>query len=289
MDNTQKATVGIVGLGLIGGSYAKALQENGKYRVLAYDIDNSVLGFAKMTGAINGSLTDENLPECDYLLIALYPQATESYLNANAHRIKKSALVVDTVGTKQGICLFGRQLAKEHGFIFCGGHPMAGTQFSGFKYARASLFHNAVMILTPKPNEDLHVLDKLKAFFLDCGFARINITTPEKHDEVIAFTSQLAHVVSNAYIKSPTALMQRNFSAGSYKDLTRVARLNEEMWTQLFMENKDNLLFELDTIIANLQEYRDALADEDAPRLKALLRDGRIIKERTLNGERNPH
>lgn len=278
--------IGIAGLGLIGGSFAKALAQNGKYTVLAHDTDTTVLHYAKMTGAIDGELTEDNIGQCDLILLALYPQATAEFLREHGARLKKNALVVDTVGTKRAICQTGFVLAKQHGFIFCGGHPMAGTQFSGFKYARATLFNNAVMILAPKKNEDLHVLDALKAFFTDCGFARINITTPQVHDEIIAFTSQLAHVVSNAFIKSPNALRKSGFSAGSYKDLTRVARLNEEMWTQLFMENGDNLLFELDTLISNLEQYRDALRDKDADRLKQLLAEGRIIKEKTLQGDR---
>lgn len=278
--------VGTVGLGLIGGSFAKALTAAG-YTVYAYDTDRTILHYAMMTGDVKGELTEETLSRCELLLLAVYPTATVEYLEKNAHLIRPGTIVIDTAGTKMSICRAGFELAERYGFIFIGGHPMAGTQFSGFKHARATLFNNAVMVVTPKKNEDLHVLDRVKRVMLDCGFAKLNVTTPETHDELIAYTSQLAHVVSNAYVKSPSALRHKNFSAGSYRDLTRVARLNETMWTDLFLDNRENLLTELDIIIENLQKYRAALAEGDADELKSLLREGRIIKERTLYGEKD--
>lgn len=278
---------GIVGLGLIGGSFAKVLSENEKYTVLAYDTDQQTLHYAKMTGAISDTLTDENIGECDFVIISLYPSAVIRFLEQNATKFKKGAIIIDTAGTKRSICNAGFRIAEENGFVFVGGHPMAGTQFSGFKHARDTLFCNAVMVITPKDDEDLHILDKVKSVMLDCGFAKINITNADTHDALIAFTSQLAHIVSNAYVKSPAALSHKNFSAGSYKDLTRVARLNENMWTDLFLDNRDNLLCELDIIINNLKDYRDALEDGDGEKLCSLLRDGRIIKERTLYGEKD--
>ena len=240
-----------------------------------------------MTDVIEGELTKEKIPECDYIILSLYPQGTVDYLNENAAIISKNTIVIDTVGTKTKVAEVGLKLAEEYGFIFVGGHPMAGTQFSGFKHARDTLFNNATMILTPKKNEDLHILSKVKAVMTDCGFSNSNITTPQTHDELIAFTSQLAHVVSNAYVKSPAALSHKNFSAGSYKDLTRVAKLNEEMWTELFLDNRENLLNELNILIENLDKYRNAIEKNDAETLKELLKEGRIIKERTLSNEKN--
>lgn len=279
--------IGIVGLGLIGGSYAKALSQKDGYTVYAYDIDKTTLHYALMTGAAAGELGDGNIADCECLIISLYPEATLRYLKENASKIKRGTIVIDTAGTKRSICEAGFALAEEHGFIFVGGHPMAGTQFSGFKHARDTLFNNAVMVVTPKPDEDIRVLDRVKSLMLDCGFAKINVTDADTHDELIAFTSQLAHVVSNAYVKSPAALSHKNFSAGSYRDLTRVARLNEDMWTDLFLDNKDNLLRELDIIIENLGKYRTAIEECDAEELRSLLREGREIKERTLYGEKN--
>jgi len=285
--STGKTTVGIVGLGLIGGSFAKALSGSDKYRVLAADRDSLTLGYAQMAGAIHGELTAAELPQCDYLILAIYPAGAEAYLRNNAPYFKKGGVVLDAVGVKRHICEVGNALAGEHGFHFVGGHPMAGTQFSGFKYARESLFHNATMILCPRKDEDLRVLNAVKTLMMDCGFANLNITDPDTHDQRIAYTSQLAHVVSSAYVKSPEALRHRRFSAGSYRDLTRVARLNEDMWTELFLDNRDHLLQELGELMVHLEEYRTALENNDREQLHALLKEGREIKERTLSGEKS--
>ena len=272
-------TVGICGLGLIGGSMAKAYHEAG-HTVLSHDINESALGYAELAGIIDGRLNNETLPTCDLLLIALYPQGAVQYLTEIAPHIDRHTVVIDLCGTKKKICGCGFALAKEYGFTFVGGHPMAGTQFSGIKYAKATLFKNAPMVLVPPVFDDIAFLDRIKTLLAPAGFGKISVTTAENHDRMIAFTSQLAHVVSNAYVKTPTAQEHRGFSAGSYKDLTRVAWLNEHMWTELFLENKEPLLFEIDHIIASLSEYRDAIASDDADTLRGLLRDGRIAKEK---------
>ena len=271
-------TVGICGLGLIGGSMAKAYREAG-HTVLGYDKHEPTLGYASLAGIINGELNDRTIPSCDLILIALYPQTAVSYLEEIAPLVDKRALVMDLCGTKKIICAKGFSLAKEYGFTFVGGHPMAGTQYSGIKYARATLFKNAPMVLVPPVYDDIAFLANVQAMLAPAGFGKFSVTTADAHDEMIAFTSQLAHVVSNAYVKSPSAKGHKGFSAGSYKDMTRVAWLNEQMWTELFLENKEPLLFELDTIIHSLQEYRNAIAENDAYSLRALLRDGRVAKE----------
>ena len=186
---------------------------------------------------------------------------------------------MDLCGTKKQICDCGFALARQYGFTFVGAHPMAGTHHSGIKYAKASLFRGAPMVLVPPKYDDIAFLDSIKKLLAPAGFGKLSVTDAESHDRVIAFTSQLAHVVSNAYVKSPSAKVHKGFSAGSYKDLTRVAWLNERMWTELFLENKEPLLFELDTIIHSLTEYRDAIASDNADLLRGLLRDGRIAKE----------
>ena len=271
-------TVGICGLGLIGGSMAKAYKESG-HKVLGYDINEATLGYCSLAGITDGVLDDSTIGECELLFVALYPVASIEYLERVAHLISKDATVIDLCGTKAKICECGFALAKKYGFTFVGGHPMAGTQYSGIKYARASLFKNAPMVLVPPVYDDISFLDNLKQLLAPAGFGRFSVTTAKRHDEMIAFTSQLAHVVSNAYVKTPTAQDHKGFSAGSYKDMTRVAWLNENMWTELFLENRDPLLFELDNIINSLCEYRDAIANEDADKLRGLLRDGRIAKE----------
>ncbi len=271
--------IGIVGLGLIGGSMAKAYKTYGNAQVLAFDTDTTVLGFAQLSGAIDGVLDRESIPECDAIFIALYPIAAIDFLKENAGVFSNGQLVIDLCGTKEEICRTGFELAQQNGFVFVGGHPMAGKHFSGFKYASAELFKGAPMVIVPSKYDDIEFLDKVKQLLMPCGFGSVTVTTAQKHDEMIAFTSQLAHVVSNAYVKSPTAREHKGFSAGSYKDLTRVAWLNEHMWSELFLENKEPLLFELDTIIDNLSAYRAAIATNDKSTLTNLLRDGRIAKE----------
>lgn len=272
-------TVGIVGVGLIGGSLAKAYKRSGDIRVLAYDIDKAVLDFARLSGAVDGELTMEGLPDCDLLLLATYPEAAESCLRAAAPHIRRGTVVIDCLGTKRAICRVGFPLAEKHGFTFVGGHPMAGTHNSGFKYARENLFSGAPMVIVPPRFDDMELLDHIKRLLAPVGFGAITVTTAEKHDEMIAFTSQMAHIVSNAYIKSPTAGGHKGFSAGSYKDLTRVAWLDPEMWTELFLENADNVIHELDWLIGALNEYRAAIAAGDHDTLCRLLDEGRMKKK----------
>lgn len=271
-------TVGICGLGLIGGSMAKAYKEAG-HTVLGYDKNEATLGFAFLDGTIDGELNTDSIKHCKLIFIALYPSQAIVYLNEISPFISSDSIVIDLCGTKQTVCECGFALAKKHGFTFVGGHPMAGKQFSGFKYARATLFKGAPMVIVPPVYDDIEFLDRIKLLLEPAGFARLSVTTAEKHDAMIAFTSQLAHIVSNAYVKSPTAQNHKGFSAGSYKDMTRVAWLNENMWTELFLENKEPLLFELEYIISSLNEYKTAIENNDADTLKALLRDGRIAKE----------
>ena len=270
--------VGVVGLGLMGASLCKALKAAG-YPVLGYDLDESTQKYAGLTGTVDGILNDENIGQCDFLFIALYPGAAVEYLKGHAGLVRKNAIVVDLCGVKRAVCPPCFRLAEEYGFAYIGGHPMAGRQFSGIKYAREDLYRDSTMILVPRENEDLFVLSRLRDLLHAVGFAHVTLTTAEKHDEMIAFTSQLAHVVSNAYVKSPAASRHRSFSAGSYRDLTRVAKLNENMWTELFLDNADYLCRELDGLISGLIAYRDALTAGDAETLRNLLREGRERKE----------
>lgn len=271
-------TVGIVGLGLIGGSFAKAYAEAGE-TVLAFDANRSVLDFAVMSGAVSEELTEENISGCDLILIAVYPGTAIDWLRQMANRIDKNTVVMDCCGTKRVVCAACFPIAAEHGITFLGGHPMAGNHNSGFKYARSNLFHNAPMVIVPPNFDDIRLLDRAKELLSPAGFGRISVTTAEEHDEMIAFTSQLAHVVSNAYIKSPTAKRHKGFSAGSYKDMTRVAWLNPTMWAELCMENGDHLLQELDGLMESLAAYRDAIARNDEETLRLLLEEGKNRKE----------
>ena len=271
-------TVGILGLGLIGGSLARAYSLEG-HRVLCCNRGQQMLSFSILAGAVEAPLTQENLAECDLVLLAIYPEGSAAWLEENAPYIRRDALVIDCCGIKRQICQRCFRAAEKHGFTFMGGHPMAGTQYSGFKYSRANLFEGAPMVLVPDRFDDIELLDRAKKALAPCHFGSFSVTTAEDHDRMIAFTSQMPHIVSNAFIKSPTALEHRGFSAGSYRDLTRVAWLNAPMWAELFLENDDFLLSELDILIKNLTQYRDAIAEKDQQRLIELLEEGKRRKE----------
>jgi prephenate dehydrogenase len=271
--------IGIVGLGLIGGSLAKAYRQAG-HTVYGLDTDEAILGFAQLSDAINGKLDENTTGLCDLIFVAVFPAHAEAYLETAAPHIARQAFVFDCCGIKRTVCRKGFALAKQYGFTFVGGHPMAGSHKAGFKNSRANLFHGASMLLVPPVYDDAALFGKIEDLLKPLGFGRLTITTAQKHDEIIAFTSQMAHVVSNAFIKSPTALGHKGFSAGSYKDLTRVARLNADMWAELFMGNGDCLIHELDRFIESVSRYRDALAARDADKLKALLAEGSLLKEK---------
>ena len=270
--------VGILGLGLIGGSLARAYALEG-HTVYAQETDEQILSFAILSGAVHAPLDEERIAECELILLAIYPDGSASWLKNHAPQISPSALVLDCCGIKQEVCARCFPLAEKYGFTFVGGHPMAGTQFSGFKYSRATLFRGAPMVLVPPVFDDISLLERVKEALKPCGFGSFSVTTAEDHDKMIAFTSQMPHILSNAYIKSPTALNHKGFSAGSYKDLTRVAWLNAPMWAELFLENRENVLFELDTYLNSLNAYRQAVADGDFDRLAELLEEGKKRKE----------
>lgn len=271
-------TVGILGLGLIGGSMARAFAK-AEHTVLATDTDASILAFAELAGAVHGKLDTASIGTCDLILLAIYPDGCIEWLRENAKFVSKSALVLDLCGVKEEICRTCFALAEEYGFTFIGGHPMAGSHNSGFKASRSNLFQGAPMVLVPPRFDDIQLLQRIKDCLAPCNFGSYSVCTAQEHDRLIAFTSQMPHVLSNAFIKSPTAKGHKGFSAGSYKDLTRVAWLNPRMWAELCMENRENMLFELDTYIAGLQAYRTALENQNTDALIALFDEGRRCKE----------
>lgn len=271
-------TVGIVGLGLIGGSFAKAYKKAG-HEVLAFDIDKSSLEFAKISLVCDGELNEDNISSCDIVIISVYPKAAAEYMERMGKYIGEKPIVIDCCGTKRLVCEAGFEAARKYGFTYLGGHPMAGTHFSGLKYSRADMFVGAPMVIVPPDFNDIMLLSRVKELLAPAEFGSISVTTAEKHDEMIAFTSQLAHVVSNAYIKSPTAGAHKGFSAGSYKDMTRVAWLNPKMWAELFIENKDYLENELDILINSLNEYKEAIKNSDIETLERILLEGKQRKE----------
>ena len=249
------------------------------HTVLAAEKDETMLAFAMLSGAVHEELTAESAGSCDLILLAIYPAGSARWLEENAGFISPAALVMDLCGIKREICSRCFPLAKKYGFTFVGGHPMAGSHHSGFKYSRSNLFQGAPMVLVPPTFNDIQLLQRVKDMLCPCGFGRFSVCTAAEHDKLIAFTSQMPHVLSNGYIKSPTAASHQGFSAGSYKDLTRVAWLNAQMWAELCMENRENMLFEINTYIENLQAYQKALEEKDITALTALLEEGRKRKE----------
>ena len=258
---------------------AKSTKNRTSHTVYGTDLNAETMTMARMCGAIDAPLTAENLPECDLVLVAIRPGAAVEWVRQNAARISKSAILVDLCGVKRTVVEAITPIAAEHGFAYIGGHPMAGRERGGFTAATDDLYAGASMILTPDARTDMQLLETLKAFFLDIGFAALTFSTPAEHDRIIAFTSQLAHITSSAYVKSPEAQKRRGFSAGSFLDMTRVARLNEDMWTELFFDNADMLSQELSGIIERLEGYKLALDTRATVTMKQLLREGREAKE----------
>lgn len=272
-------TVGIIGLGLIGGSMARAYKNSG-FTVLGCDTNDVVLSWAKLNGIADETLTKDNIPDCDLILLAITPKSAAKWLEDNAPSIEKTTLVMDLCGTKRYICSVGFALAEKYGFTFVGAHPMAGSHIGGIKNSRADLFKDETVVLVPPCRDDIALFDRAKKALAPAGFTRYTFTTADAHDEMIAYTSQLAHVVSNAFVKSPRAQTHSGISAGSYRDLTRVAQLDVNMWTELFLENHDNLSNELGLIISSLQEYKDAIDSGNAELLASLLQAGVDAKEK---------
>ena len=270
--------IGIVGLGLIGGSMAKSIKHRTGHTVYGIDLDKETMLFARMCGAMDGELNGDTLPTCDILLLALRPGAAIAWLTEHAPGIAKSAIVVDLCGVKRTVVEAMAPIAREYGFSYIGGHPMAGKERGGFPNSTDDLYVGASMILTPDERTDLPLLETLKALFLDIGFAAITFSTPEEHDRIIAYTSQLAHITSSAYVKSPEAQRRRGFSAGSFRDMTRVARLDEDMWTELCLADADHLTRELEILMEHLNEYLTVLKEKDADKLRQLFKEGRECK-----------
>lgn len=272
-------TIGIVGLGLIGGSIAKAYKRAPHMKVLGYDQDTSIMAFAQMAEAIDDKLTTEQLKNCQCIFLANYPAGVIKWVKTNAHLIPSDTLVIDCSGIKETICQELFPIAKAHGFTFVGGHPMAGTHHSGFKHSREDLFDGAPMVIVPPTFADIRLFDHLKSILAPVGFGEISFTTGSEHDEVIAFSSQMPHLISNGFIKSQTAKRHKRYSAGSYRDLTRVAWLNPQMWAELFLENKTNLLQELDVFIESMTAYKEAIEANDKTKLIELLAEGKRCKQ----------
>lgn len=276
----MSGTVLVCGLGLEGGSMAKAIKQHTDCTVLGWNRTRSVAEQALRDGAVDGIAEDADFAVCDMMIPALYPDATLAFLKEKVPQMKRGAMVVDLVGVKARLVEEIGALAARCGVRYTGGHPMAGLARAGYGRSFADLFRGASMILTPTAATAPGDVEELSRFFRSLGFGTIKVCDAETHDRMIAHTSQLAHVVSNAYVKSPVSSAYSGFTGGSYKDMTRIACLNEAVWTELFLWNRDALLTEIDDLIANMTRVSDALRAQDAERLAALLREGREAKER---------
>ena len=272
-------TVGVVGLGLIGGSVAKAIRAYTGCTLYGCDTDGATLSRAVADGTLTGVLTPERLKDCDLVVVALYPQAAVDYVRRYQDRFRQGGLVMDTGGVKAVVCTPLEQVSRENGFHFVGGHPMAGIERSGYENAFPELFQGASLILTPYDHTPEGCVEEIWALFQQLGFGRLTRSTPAEHDRIIAYTSQLAHVVSCAYVGSPSAPNFQGFSAGSFQDMTRVARLNEDMWTELFLENREALVREIDTLVEELAAFAYTIRRGDRDNLCTMLRRARTIKE----------
>ena len=277
--------VGIVGLGLIGASFAKGFKKKEpSVRIYAANRTETVLDKALEEKVIDGVLNEETIPSCDLIILALYPELCVSFLEKNKDLISEGCIVTDVCGTKGYICREGFRIAREKAFSFVGGHPMAGNQFSGYDRSEADMFEGSSMILVPEKEDD-PAADRLKEMLAPLGFGMFAVTDAAEHDRIIAYTSQMAHVLANVYIMSPTLESSAGFTGGSFRDMTRVAYLNPGMWTELFMANRTNLIEEIDHVAGNLSKVRDALEASDPDKLYKLLEEGSRRKEESARQE----
>lgn len=271
----------VVGLGLIGGSFCKCLKKRTKHIIYGWDVVPDVLEQAVQQGAIDGIAGREELTEADLTILCVYPKQAVAFIKEHREQFRPGSVIIDTCGVKQAVVGPAEQLLQGTDICFVGTHPMAGREFSGFAYAVDNLFDSASLIITETPYTDRNAVQAVRTLAEEMRFKGVVISTPEEHDRIIAYTSQLAHVVSNAFIKSPTSQMERGYSAGSFRDLTRVAKLNPVMWTELFLENREALGDEIDEIIRHLAEYRKALREGNETELFRLLKEGSDRKEKS--------
>ncbi|MCD8026879.1 MAG: prephenate dehydrogenase [Clostridiales bacterium] len=270
--------IAVIGLGIIGGSFCKAIKKYTDNYVIGINRTLSTAEAALSAGAIDEIGTPENLKNADLVILSMYPQADIDYVKEHGAMIKKGAVVTDASGIKRAICPQMTELAQKFGFHFVGSHPMAGKEKNGFDVSDADLYQNASFIITPCGAEQRYV-DLLSDLARKIGFSSVKITTPEEHDRMIAFTSQLPHVLACAYVLSPCCPNHNGFSAGSYRDVSRVANINSKLWSELFLENKEPLTEELDILIKNITLIKESVESGDKEALTQLLEKGHRVKE----------
>ena len=283
--------VAVIGLGIMGGSIAKALKKTDKYYVIGYNRTEEITKRALSDGAIDEIWDGVSPIDADITVLAVNPNVTYNLFETLPALLNKGSILTDICGVKAEVVKMGEAVCKDKGIFFIGGHPMAGRERSGYDYSTEDLFFNRSYIFTETQNTDKEALNKLSTMALDIGCSDVTITSPEYHDKMIAYTSQIPHILAGAYMNSPTSATHKGYSAGSYHDVSRVASVDENLWSQLFLSNKDNLLYEIDILIRNLQDYKEAVARNDQSRLSGIIKTGRILKERDIiiNGQEKPH
>ena len=264
--------IAVVGLGIIGGSICAALTNAG-YMVDGFGRSRQSVEYALQAGYIHAEGT--RLSDYDVVFIAVPPQATIDYLENGEY--KDGALVTDICGIKSR--LEEVVYAKPRKYRYVGIHPMAGKETSGISSASPTMFQKANLIITLARQTNPNDVAEIKEYAMAMGFGKIVECTAKEHDAKIALTSQLAHLVSNAYVKSPQVQGCDGFTGGSFQDMTRIAGVDEKMWIQLYMYNQPFILEELNGLIANLSVYRDAIQGNDARKLEEELKKGRLIRE----------
>ncbi len=273
--------IAVVGMGLMGASLAKAVLKYTPHKIFACDINGDTLRAAKESGACSEILSDDNSGDVDIIVFALRPRAAIAEMRKLCPKLKDGALVFDLCGNKRILADEMYALKRRFGALrFCGAHPMAGKERGGIANSDAELFRDCFVVLTPIDG-DIASAKEVENLFLRIGARGAKFATPKEHDEMIAYTSQLAHVLSNCYVQNPLALKHKGFSAGSFQDLTRVARLDPEMWTELFSENSDNLSSCIEDLIKRLSEFKDLLESGDNDAMKKSLEYGVECKART--------
>ena len=270
-----------IGLGLIGGSLCKAMKKYTYHTVTGCDRNHDI-EFAALRDVAIDKAFDGNYSGYDLVIIALFPKAAEQFLRDNADRFTNGTLITDVCGIKGDFSVRMKKIAEENGLRYVGIHPMAGKEFGGYYNSTADLFVKANFIIAPFDDSEENDINLLRELAKEIGAGKIVVTSPENHDKMIAYTSQLAHIVSSAYVKSPELGLECGFSGGSFQDMTRIATMNEDMWTDLFMQNRRHLMYELDMLIQNLNKYNDALKNSDNAAMRKLIAEGRELKEENL-------
>lgn len=269
--------IGVVGVGLIGGSICKALSENKSNSVYGIDLDEEVLKAAISDGAIKSGFTNPEhiISELDIIILCIYEKGIYKFLEANKDKFKQGAIITDTFGLKQQIMNNIKEILPK-GVTFIGGHPMAGKESSGYLHSDKDIFNNANYIITTELDNDDENLIKLITCLKDLGSIKIILADPKEHDRMIALTSHLPHIIASSLVMvSKDEEKAGDFIGGSFKDTSRTADINDVLWTDLFMSNKNDVIEQLEKFKTNLDAFKDAILRSNEEEIRNLLIDGR--------------